>query len=96
MGGLKEASRIWSLVSATDGDAGCFELRVCKIWKDEVEEEEKACKAARKVEREGMEKPWELIGAGAESEPVSSVRRDRWDSLQSGYVTSSSVIAYRL
>lgn len=61
VGGLNEASRICSVVGGTGGHAACLDLRVCKTWKDE-EEEVKACKAARKVMLEGIDKPWELIG----------------------------------
>lgn len=63
VGGLYEASRTCSFVGGADGHAACLELRVCRIWKDE-EEEEKACRAARKVEREGITKAGELIRAG--------------------------------
>lgn len=54
MGGLKEASRIWSDFSGDGGLATDVKGRVCKTWKND-EEVEKACKARRKVEREGIE-----------------------------------------
>lgn len=63
MGGLKEASRICSVFSGPSGDVACLERRVCKTWKEE-EEDVKACRAARKEEHDGMEEPWEAIGAG--------------------------------
>lgn len=63
VGGLNEASRMCSFVSGVGGHAACLELMVCRTWKDEGEEE-KACKAARKLEHEGREQAWELIGAG--------------------------------